>query len=789
VGPFPPLEDPSFNYTGGAWCTNDVVQNVTITGVPGGTFTAAPAGLSINAATGQITPATSTPGVYDVTYTTPGICFDDSTITVEIYEVPTVDPVLDQTVCVGTDFTAVTFTSPTAGTAFDWTNNNTNTGLVASGNGDIAAFTGQTNGGTEVSTITVTPSTANCTGNPITFDLTVNDLDDASFDYTPGLTYCQTAADPVINITGVPGGTFSYTAVSGGPNLSLDPVSGDITLITSDIGNYDITYNTAGGTGSVCPNTFTLQLAITPGPTADFTLDTYCANDADPLPTFINGGSGGIFSSAPAGLVINPNTGQVDLDASTPGTYTVTNDINVTGCPTATYNDDITIHGLPDASIAGDQMICAGDPINDAVVTLTAGNNTPSWTLNYDLNGAAQGPVVVNAPNTTYNINPTNIGTYTIVSVTDGNGCTNAVTGSVVIDTFPAPTMNPLVDQNVCDGSSIAVQAFGSSVPSTYTWTNLTGTDVGFGLAGTGDIGSFTGINAGSTAVTVNVEVTPTSLDGCIGPASTFNIIVHPRPQVSFFTDSLSGCEPYSVPFINTSNIQGQNCVWDFGNGTTAVGCDTVVNVYTAGVYDVSLTVTTAAGCTDSYAIPAYIEVNEMPEASFTFAPQEITVDNTIVEFTNTSVNASTYLWDFGDNSATSIVESPPHMFPEEPAEYVVTLWAYNGVCEDQYQQLITIKDVIIFYVPNVMTPDGDMFNEEFTPVFTSGFDPFDYHLTIFNRWGEVIFESFNAQKGWNGHYGDGGLVQDGVYIWQIEFKESMSDRRHTHRGHVTVLK
>ena len=73
--------------------------------------------------------------------------------------------------------------------------------------------------------------------------------------------------------------------------------------------------------------------------------------------------------------------------------------------------------------------------------------------------------------------------------------------------------------------------------------------------------------------------------------------------------------------------------------------------------------------------------------------------------------------------------------------------------------------------------------------MFTSGYDKFDYHLTIFNRWGEIIFESFDAQYGWNGNYGDGGLVQDGVYIWQIEFKETMSDKHHTHRGHVTVLK
>ena len=61
--------------------------------------------------------------------------------------------------------------------------------------------------------------------------------------------------------------------------------------------------------------------------------------------------------------------------------------------------------------------------------------------------------------------------------------------------------------------------------------------------------------------------------------------------------------------------------------------------------------------------------------------------------------------------------------------------------------------------------------------------------MTVFNRWGEIMFESHNALNGWNGTYGDQGLVDEGVFIWQLEFKETMSDKRHTHRGHVTVLK
>jgi gliding motility-associated-like protein len=102
---------------------------------------------------------------------------------------------------------------------------------------------------------------------------------------------------------------------------------------------------------------------------------------------------------------------------------------------------------------------------------------------------------------------------------------------------------------------------------------------------------------------------------------------------------------------------------------------------------------------------------------------------------------------------------------------------------------LVNVEDVIIFYAPNIFTPDGDDYNETWKPIFFSGHDPFDFHLLIYNRYGEVIWESYNPDAGWGGHYGSGGLVDDGVYIWSLDFKETMSDKRHQHTGHVTVLK
>jgi gliding motility-associated-like protein len=95
-----------------------------------------------------------------------------------------------------------------------------------------------------------------------------------------------------------------------------------------------------------------------------------------------------------------------------------------------------------------------------------------------------------------------------------------------------------------------------------------------------------------------------------------------------------------------------------------------------------------------------------------------------------------------------------------------------------------------VYYIPNAFTPDGDQFNQNFKPVFTSGFDPFDYNLKIFNRWGELIFESMNHEIGWDGTYkATEGTCPDGVYVWMIEFKTTSTDARKKIQGHVILMK
>lgn len=715
-----------------------------------------------------------TPAVGTYSYTMVGTdangCQNTDDLTLTVNALPVIAAGADVTVCDGDPVTL----NGAGGVSYVWD------GGVVDGTPFVPAV------GT--TTYTVTGTDANGCENTDGVDVTVNPLDDPSFAYTSA-TFCITGGDENPVIAGLAGGSFSYVTTGGGPTLNLNPATGTITMAGTDIGSYDVTYTTVGAAGSLCPQTSTFNVTITNSPVADFFIDDYCANVGDPVPTFIGTGSGGVFSG-PGGLVIDPTTGEIDLDASTPGTYTVTNTIDLAGCATVVYTDDMTIFDIPTATISGTTTICVGDALPDLTIDVIGG--TGPYTVGYAFESAPQPPLAFAGATTT--ISGAAIGTYDLSVVTDANGCVGTITGeTATIDEFPVPVMDPIPDYSVCANENLIIGAFSSSLGGdTYDWTNTTGTDVGFGLSGAGTIGSFTGTNAGAADMTVTIDVTPTSANGCVGLPESFTVTIHPLPNPGLMPDVTQGCAPLTVNFSEIASAPPSAiCNWSFGDGSTASACGSVTHTFDiAGEYDVSLTTTTLDGCTSTSA-NTLITVTALPEAEFTFSPQVLTVENTEVDFTNLSDNADSFEWNFADDSPINSEFEPTHEFPSVPGEYIVTLTAYNsaGTCQDQFQKLIVVEDVILFYIPNVFTPDGDAYNEIWKPVFLSGYDPYDYHLTLFNKWGEIVFESYNADYGWDGHFGTRGLVEDGVYVWRIEFKETMSDKRHEHHGHVTILK
>jgi gliding motility-associated-like protein len=115
--------------------------------------------------------------------------------------------------------------------------------------------------------------------------------------------------------------------------------------------------------------------------------------------------------------------------------------------------------------------------------------------------------------------------------------------------------------------------------------------------------------------------------------------------------------------------------------------------------------------------------------------------------------------------------------------------------CEGYDTVVVTVIDdcnpeeEVVLWVPNTFTPDGDQYNQTFKPIFYSGYDPFGYELYIYNRWGELIFESKEVNVGWDGSYFKGRKVVEGTYTWKIRFKLMNNDEKRTVVGHVNILR
>jgi gliding motility-associated-like protein len=133
--------------------------------------------------------------------------------------------------------------------------------------------------------------------------------------------------------------------------------------------------------------------------------------------------------------------------------------------------------------------------------------------------------------------------------------------------------------------------------------------------------------------------------------------------------------------------------------------------------------------------------------------------------------------------------ENPTYLTNDE--EYLVfTLVALNQVCTDTFEVQVPLIESNFVYAANCFTPDADEFNPTWKPFISENYDLANYHLTIYNRWGEVIWESFDYDAAWDGTYGIGGqAVQDGVYTWVLRLKKKKNDEVSIYSGSLLLLR
>ena len=307
--------------------------------------------------------------------------------------------------------------------------------------------------------------------------------------------------------------------------------------------------------------------------------------------------------------------------------------------------------------------------------------------------------------------------------------------------------------------------------------------------------------------------------DVCPNDTAFFDVEHYDNVFPSFLSDLSEGCIPLEVQFQdNTSEVPGgdngyQDIRLTFSNGDAIPPISkNGTGSYTfkeAGTYDITIDITSINNyttgstralheCKYDTTYFQYIEAFPLPEVKFIANPAQVTVYEPSTTMQNLSptggsFDATTFEWSFTKSADPDVSSerNPEITYPDGiPGRYPVTLkgTSVQG-CENRATGEVQIINDVNIFAPNVFTPDGNTFNETWG-ISINGIDIYEFELTIYNRYGEVVFQSFNPEGRWDGTYGNSGnIVQDGTYPWIVTAKDAIDDNKYEFKGTINVIK
>lgn len=443
----------------------------------------------------------------------------------------------------------------------------------------------------------------------------------------------------------------------------------------------------------------------------------------------------------------NLTTSSISVSAS--GSYSVeVSDIN--GCK-GFDTIAITVNPVPKFDLGSDTSFCGGNAIFI---------NAPPGYIIYKWSNGATGD----------SIQITSTATYSLTAV-DSNGCT--AIDSISAEEMPLPVVSFMAN-NVCEGDEVMFSNLSTS--GTYSWS------FGDNNFSSAPNPVYTYSQAGSYAITLVVE----NNNGCVDSLQS-TLLVYAKPVVEFQTNLIAGCVPLEIEFSDMS-VNAEVYKWEFGDGKSSTDVNPVNIFNDAGLYSVSLTVTSLEGCISEINKDNFIEVYPAPKAGFEMDKNELSLTTPAVNLINTSLGGSLYYWYFSDGSIETN-SNPFHTFGDTGLYIIKQLVENNYGCKDSIEDSIIVFEDYQFYVPTAFTPNKDGINEVFIPKGI-GLDLYDYVFMIYNRWGDLMFYTNDITQGWDGTIMNKNTIAvDGVYAWKIKITDKDGFRFKTYKGYVNLIK
>ena len=546
-------------------------------------------------------------------------------------------------------------------------------------------------------------------------------------------------------------------------------------------GQWYLKYSYTSASASKCEAVDSISMTVYQTPSVHINPPgSLCKGDAPAQ--IIGTPSSGIWTcpSAPGAL---SSSGLFDPSLVAAGTYQIYYSYGINGHCTQTDSNYITVNAIPVFSnMPSNNTYCINDP--DQVLSATPSGGVwkgPGMNGNYF------------RPSVAYN---TGAGPYTeTYYYTDPKtGCSNTYPVIFTVNNHPHLTMK--TKPVMCEGDANFLLSATISNASGIQWDRYDPLSSAWTTAGiTSPNDTITGFQPSAADIATHyvlVEAQPLPLSGnsCDTLPTQLKIQIS-SVKANFSASPLSGCGPLTVHMIDSSR-SAEKYYWYFGDGDSEVNNSGAPkpHIYkNAGSYTIILKVMSVDSCIDIYS-GATITVFPSPVAVIYAKPimTPISLPNVKLEgdqslYTDAS---SKYLWHFGDGSMPSTDINTEHEY-KDTGQFMVTLFIKNvNGCFDSIRQEITILPELLVYIPDAFTPNGigPVKNEVFNVVAQ---DFSSYDLKVYSRWGELLYESQDISKGWDGRY-RGQMSQDDVYVYVVKIIAN-SGRKYSYTGTVTLLK
>ena len=429
--------------------------------------------------------------------------------------------------------------------------------------------------------------------------------------------------------------------------------------------------------------------------------------------------------------------------------------ITENGCSSAVGQVAVAVTDIPVSDAGADLTVCSGQPAQLGAAAVPGYNYSWNPTLGIDFATISNPTAIIS------NFSPDPRNEMYIVTTTE-LGCTSRDT--VIITINPQPVASFVAPDPQCFSGNISdFEAEGIySGNATFDWQ--------FGPWAT-PVGSTDpnpqGVTFNSTGVQIVTLVVTDR--GCESNPYQAPVMIYKMPVANFVSDFIEGCDPKVINFLNLSEGSDNNTIktygWTFGNGRASTVVDPIVLYNDAGSYDVSLTVTNERGCVDVYTIPNMIRIFPSPQAEFSLEPPMAYIVKPEIEVYNFAVGGNEVYYVI--NGVDTIYQAEPKLIFSDSGTYNVRqIVVSSDGCMDSITKPAYIELGYKVYVPTAFTPNADGYNDLFKAY---GEDIKEFSMLIYNRWGELLYSSFDYENGWDGRNRlNDEPAPGGVYVYKI---------------------